>query len=87
MKIEGDNKKEVKKIARQKNRKYQEILEQKINEEKNSSKRTRYEMTLVCGQYMPYLVEGECPNCGLKLAIHDYCIRLKCPVCEVTIEV
>jgi ribosomal protein S27AE len=44
-------------------------------------------MTLVCGQYMPYLVEGECPNCGLKLAIHDYCIRLKCPVCEVTIEV
>lgn len=74
-------------VKEQRNRKYAGILQQKISEEKNSEIRTRYEMTLLCGQYMPYLVEGECPNCGIKLAIHDYCMKMKCPVCEVTLEV
>lgn len=70
----------------QKQKKYREILKQKIGREDDLARRTKYEIDLVTGYYMPQLIEGECPNCGIRLAIHDFCVELRCPVCAVLME-
>ncbi len=68
------------------NEKYKKILQSKIIYAKDKTKREKYEMEMITGCYMPTLIEGECPNCGIGLAIHDFCKELVCPVCSAVIE-
>lgn len=81
----GQERKKIRDIPR--NKKYKEILKSKISHARNKTKIEKYEMEMITGCYMPTLIEGECPNCGIGLAIHNFCKELVCPVCGVLMEI